>query len=109
MAKEKYATTERPTEPWLTSTYSSPQLSSKRKFSSSYQTTMENAEMDRLGPKSVFIGGGRNDDNVCPSAVSGMDYIRNPRLFKGMAFNLEERQGLGDDYEIIIIHIQSSV
>ena len=51
--------------------------------------------MDRLGPKPVFTATGRNVDNVCPSMVSGMEYIRNARLYKGMAFNLEERQGLG--------------
>jgi hypothetical protein len=27
--------------------------------------------------------------------VTGMDYLRNPRLFKGMGFSLEERQALG--------------
>ena len=27
---------------------------------------------------------GSSHDNVCPSTTSGMDYIRNPRLFKGM-------------------------
>ena len=53
------------------------------------------SEMDRLGPKPVFTATGRNVDNVCPSMVSGMEYIRNARLYKGMAFNLEERQGLG--------------
>jgi len=27
--------------------------------------------------------------------VTGMDYLRNPKLFKGMGFTLEERQALG--------------
>ena len=51
-------------------------------------------------------GGGRNfsvtrvsnsnhDDYVCPATISGLDYIRNPRLFRGMGFTLEERQALG--------------
>ena len=54
--------------------------------------------MDRLGPKPVYSSRGRNVGNVCPSMASGMDHIRNPRLFKGMAFNLEERQALGNSY-----------
>merc|ERR1719232_1576513 len=48
-------------------------------------------EMDRLGSRPV----GSSHDNVCPSTTSGMDYIRNPRLFKGMGFSLDERQALG--------------
>jgi len=32
---------------------------------------------------------------IIPSMVSGMDYLRDPKLFKGMAFTLEERQTLG--------------
>jgi malate dehydrogenase (oxaloacetate-decarboxylating)(NADP+) len=32
---------------------------------------------------------------VAPSLVSGIDYLRDPKLFKGMAFSLEERQTLG--------------
>ena len=27
--------------------------------------------------------------------VNGLDYLRDPKLFKGMAFSLEERQTLG--------------
>ena len=33
--------------------------------------------------------------DVLPSLVSGLDYLRDPKLFKGMAFSLEERQTLG--------------
>ena len=33
--------------------------------------------------------------DVVPSMVSGLDYLRDPKLFKGMAFSLEERQTLG--------------
>lgn len=32
---------------------------------------------------------------VVPSQVTGMDYLREPKLFKGMAFTLDERQKLG--------------
>ena len=48
-------------------------------------------QMDRIGSRPT----GTNHDNVCPSTTSGMDYLRNPRLFKGMGFALDERQALG--------------
>merc|ERR1711997_259342 len=48
-------------------------------------------QMDRIGSRPV----GGTHDSVCPSTTAGMDYLRNPRLFKGMGFALDERQGLG--------------
>jgi len=33
--------------------------------------------------------------DIVPSLANGLDYLRDPKLFKGMAFSLEERQTLG--------------
>ena len=40
--------------------------------------------LDRLGQRTFFHSDfkGRNHDNVCPSMVRGIDYIRDPRLNK---------------------------
>ena len=35
------------------------------------------------------------NDNVCFSSVNGIEYLRNPKYCKGLAFTIEERQVLG--------------
>jgi len=60
--------------------------------------TSNDGQMDRIGArpfarKSQSQAG--DSVGVTPSMVSGMDYLREPKLFKGMAFTLEERQTLG--------------
>jgi hypothetical protein len=54
--------------------------------------------MDRLGARPNVRAASTKSDksSICHSTVAGMDYIRNPRLFKGMGFSLEERQALGE-------------
>jgi len=55
-----------------------------------------NGHMDRLGARPL-VRSSQNGEGftVVPSQVSGMDYLRDPKLFKGMGFSLEERQTLG--------------
>ena len=61
---------------------------------------MSYAPLDRIGsrPMVVSVSGtaaGSSATSVAPSTVPGIDYIRNARLFRGMAFSIEERQALG--------------
>ncbi len=63
-------------------------------------TTNQYRAMDRLGARPTLSArasssNSKTDSAVCPGTVTGMDYLRNPRLFKGMGFSLEERQSLG--------------
>ena len=59
----------------------------------------QNGHMDRIGARPLVRRGsssqGSEGFTVVPGKVSGMDYLRDPKLFKGMAFSLEERQTLG--------------
>jgi len=64
------------------------------------QTQAAVGHLDRIGARPFARRGssthGLEDGyNLMPSKVSGIDYIRDPKLFKGMAFTLEERQTLG--------------
>lgn len=55
------------------------------------QRAMSNQAMDRIGSRPL----GSSQDGASHSTTTGLDYIRNPRLFKGMGFTLDERQALG--------------
>ncbi|XP_068228452.1 NADP-dependent malic enzyme isoform X2 [Palaemon carinicauda] len=54
--------------------------------------SMNDLRRDRLGQRPYHEHTG---DNICPNMIRGIDYLRDPRLNKGMAFSLEERQILG--------------
>jgi len=54
--------------------------------------------MQRQGsrPRLVVPNRQKSDSNsIVPGQVTGIDFLRDPKLFKGMAFSLEERQTLG--------------
>eukprot|EP00094_Tigriopus_californicus_P002282 TCALIF_02203-PA protein Name:"Similar to ME1 NADP-dependent malic enzyme (Anas platyrhynchos)" AED:0.12 eAED:0.12 QI:0/0.75/0.6/0.8/0.5/0.4/5/79/652 len=63
---------------------------------SSTHSNMSYKPLDRIGsrPMATRVTADRGT-SVAPSTVPGMDYLRNPKLFKGMGFSLEERQALG--------------
>merc|ERR1719412_2438362 len=57
-------------------------------------TQMKGAS-DRLGHRPTVKYVSSETTSMFPSTVSGMDHIRDPRLFKGMGFTINERQALG--------------
>jgi len=48
-----------------------------------------------INGSAVQSGARASSTDVAPNQVTGMDYLRDPKRFKGMAFTLEERQTLG--------------
>jgi len=72
----------------------------KGSTSSVIDSQSKSASMQRQGtrPRLVVPNRAKSDCQtrvVAPSQLTGMDYLRDPKLFKGMAFTLEERQALG--------------
>jgi len=66
--------------------------------SSVVSVTAKPPTMQRQGsrPRLVVPNRQKSDSNgIVPGQVTGIDYLRDPKLFKGMAFSLEERQTLG--------------
>ena len=47
-------------------------------------------KMDQMGAKPV-----RGGQDVCFSVVNGVEFLKNPKYCKGLAFSIEERQVLG--------------
>jgi len=58
--------------------------------------TSQSVPSSSSGSSASALGQSRAASNeVAPSLVAGIDYLRDPKRFKGMAFSLEERQSLG--------------
>jgi len=47
------------------------------------------------GLQAGVVASRASSTDVAPNQISGIDYLRDPKRFKGMAFTLEERQTLG--------------
>ena len=58
--------------------------------------SVKNEGSSFLKPSGTTVSSARAmTSDIVPSLVNGLDYLRDPKLFKGMAFSLEERQTLG--------------
>ena len=53
-------------------------------------TSNQDLKMDQMGAKPV-----RGGQDVCFSVVNGVEFLKNPKYCKGLAFSIEERQVLG--------------